>query len=165
LVVLTGVRSQEAIRAQWDEFDFTNRVWTLSAAKTKSNREFRIPLAEPVVALLEQQPRVGESVFAAPRGGAHLGHTALRDAMKLMGVTGATPHGFRAAQRIFAAEMGYAHEVGEAALSHVTGDATSRAYQRSDLFRQRVRLAEHWADFVTGKVAAGGEVVPLRKLA
>jgi hypothetical protein len=82
-----------------------------------------------------------------------------------MGVAGATPHGFRAAQRIFAAEMGYPYEVGEAALSHVTGDVTSRSYMRSDLFRQRIKLAEHWADFVTGKVAAGAEVVPLRKLA
>jgi integrase len=130
----------------------------------KSAREFRVPLGEPVIELLTQQPRVGPHVFSG-RWASHLAHSALRDLMEAMGATDATPHGFRSTQRIFAAEMGYPHEVGEAALSHVTGDATSRAYQRSDLFRQRIKLAQHWADFVTGKVAAGGDVVPLRKLA
>jgi integrase len=160
LVILTGVRSMEAIQARWSEFDFANRVWVIPAARMKSNREFRVPLAEAAIALLKRQPR-GEYVFPG-RGAPHFAHSALRDLMATMGVADATPHGFRSCLRIFAAEMGYAFEVAEAALSHATGDITSRSYMRSDLYRQRVRLAEHWADFVIGKVAVGGEVVPLR---
>ena len=162
LVILTGVRSMEAIQARWSEFDFVNRVWMIPAARMKSNREFRVPLTEPVVALLERQPGLGPHVFPG-RGAPHLAHNALRDLMAAMGVADATPHGFRSAMRIFAAETGHAHEVGEAALSHITGSVVSRSYMRSDLYRQRVRLAEHWSDFVTGKVEVGGEVVPLRQ--
>ena len=160
LVILTGVRSMEAIQARWSEFDFANRVWVIPAARMKSHREFRIPLAPAVIELLKRQPR-GEYVFPG-RGAPHFAHSALRDLMATMAVARATPHGFRSSMRIFAAEMGYPHEVGEAALSHATGDVTSRSYMRSDLYRQRVRLAEHWASFVTGKVEVGGEVVPLR---
>jgi integrase len=166
LVVLTGVRSLEAIQARWDEFDFANGangVWTISAARMKSAREFRVPLAPAVVELLEAQPRVGEYVFPG-RGYAHMAHNALRVLIADMGMD-ATVHGFRSCLRVFASEMGFAYEVGEAALSHVTGSAVSRSYMRSDLFKQRIKLAEHWASFVTGKVEVGAEIVPLRQRA
>jgi integrase len=163
LVLLTGVRSNEARRMTWSEVDLANRVWVIPGSRMKTGKEFRVPLAEPVIELLKRQPRDGEDVFPG-RGGCGLAHTAMRDLLARTGCPGVTVHGFRSCLRIFAAEMGYPHEVGEAALAHILGP-TERAYQRSDLFRQRVRLAEHWADFVTGKVEVGNEVVPLRQSA
>lgn len=50
------------------------------------------------------------------------------------------------------------HEVAEACLGHATGNAVSRAYQRSDFLEARAALMARWGDHVTG---GSGAVVQL----
>ena len=49
-------------------------------------------------------------------------------------------------------------ELAEAALSHATGNAVTRAYARSDLFERRRVLMDAWATYATG---TAGQVVQL----
>jgi hypothetical protein len=73
------------------------------------------------------------------------------------------PHGFRSTLREWVAERtNFPPEVAEAALAHIRGDRTERAYDRSDLFPKRRRLMAAWAEFCS-KSAGNGEVVALRK--
>jgi integrase len=59
-----------------------------------------------------------------------------------------TVHGFRASFRTWGAEKtSYSNEVLERALSHVDGNQLRAAYQRSDLFEDRLKLASDWARF------------------
>ena len=39
-------------------------------------------------------------------------------------------------------------ELGETALAHNLGNSTEHAYARTDLFEQRRRFMDQWADFV-----------------
>jgi integrase len=72
------------------------------------------------------------------------------------------PHGFRSSFRDWAAERtNFPREVVEAALAHIAGDETERAYQRGDLLEKRRRLMAEWAAFC-GKPTIAGKVVPLR---
>lgn len=65
--------------------------------------------------------------------------------LKRMNRTDLTVHGFRATFRTWAAERTtFPREVAEAALSHVVGDDTERAYQRGDLFEKRRKLMDEW---------------------
>ena len=77
-----------------------------------------------------------------------------------------TAHGFRSAFRDWAGETtAFPHDVCEAALAHVRGDQTIRAYARGDLFVKRRKLMAAWARFCStsaGKSKAGS-VVPLRR--
>ena len=59
---------------------------------------------------------------------------------------------------LLAEATGAPHEVAEAVLGHATGNAVSRAYQRSDFLEQRAALLERWGDFVAG---GSGAVVQL----
>jgi integrase len=60
-----------------------------------------------------------------------------------------TVHGFRATFRTWAAERTmFPREVAEAALAHVVGDDTERAYQRGDLFEKRYKLMDEWGQFL-----------------
>ena len=60
-----------------------------------------------------------------------------------------TVHGFRATFRTWAAERTmFSREVAEAALAHVVGDNTERAYQRGDLFEKRRELMIEWGQFL-----------------
>ena len=71
-------------------------------------------------------------------------------------------HGFRSAFRDWAGEAtAFPREVAEAALAHVVGDATERAYRRGDALEKRRKLMAAWASYIeTTKPAAN--VVPLR---
>jgi hypothetical protein len=72
------------------------------------------------------------------------------------------PHGFRSTLREWVAERtNFSGELAEAALAHIRGDRTERAYDRSDLFDKRRWLMAEWAEFCS-KPAGSGEVVLLR---
>jgi integrase len=63
-------------------------------------------------------------------------------------VAGVTVHGFRSAFRDWCGEAtSFPRELAEAALAHVAGDATERAYRRGDALEKRRKLMEAWANF------------------
>ena len=54
-VILTACRTGEALGAQWSEFDFENRVWTLKPERTKQARAHTVPLSDRAMELLTLQ--------------------------------------------------------------------------------------------------------------
>jgi integrase len=52
LLMLTGARRSEVLRATWDMFDLENGIWTKPSAHTKQRRVHRIPLSAPALQLL-----------------------------------------------------------------------------------------------------------------
>ena len=75
-----------------------------------------------------------------------------------------TVHGFRSSFRDWCAEQtNFPREIAEAALGHVVGDSTERAYRRGDVLEKRRRLMEAWSAYCA-KTAPAGEVVALRSL-
>ncbi|MCZ6839459.1 MAG: integrase arm-type DNA-binding domain-containing protein, partial [Alphaproteobacteria bacterium] len=53
LVMLTGCRPGEAMRATWDQFDLDAGVWTKPASSTKTRKVHRVPLAAAATQLLQ----------------------------------------------------------------------------------------------------------------
>ena len=77
-----------------------------------------------------------------------------------MKIEGVTVHGFRSAFRDWCGEAtSFPRELAEAALAHVSGDATERAYRRGDALEKRRKLMEAWAGFCEPR--AGSNVVHL----
>ncbi len=61
-----------------------------------------------------------------------------------------TVHGFRSSFRDWAAEeTPFAREIAEAALAHVVGDTTERAYRRGDALEKRRQLMQAWAKYIS----------------
>ena len=64
-----------------------------------------------------------------------------------------TPHGFRASLTTWAQEVdggrAYPRPIIDAALAHYSGNATTKAYQRSTLFEPRKTLMVAWSEFCT----------------
>jgi integrase len=52
LLLLTGARRGEVLKATWDQFDLKAGVWTKPGAMTKQNTEHRVPLSVPALQLL-----------------------------------------------------------------------------------------------------------------
>lgn len=157
--ILTAARSGEVLSAQWSEIDLEARVWTVPASRMKAGREHRVPLPDRAVEILSTlaKTKIGEFVFPGAKRDRPLSVMALTMSMRRAGVGEFTVHGFRSSFRDWAGERThFAREVAEAALAHVVGDQTERAYRRGDALDKRRELMDAWAAFCEG---SGGNVV------
>ena len=169
-VILTAVRTSEAIEAKWAEIDFDAATWTIPADRTKTRNEHRVPLAVAAVAILRAQRAQqretgykGEYVFPGDKAGRSLSNMAMLALLRRMGRDDLTVHGFRSTFRDWAAERtSYPREVAEQALAHAIGDKVEAAYRRGDLFEKRRRLMDEWAKFCA-QTKRAGEVVALNR--
>jgi len=53
LLLLTGSRAGETLRAEWKEFDLTRGVWTKPSHHTKQKKTEHVPLSAPAIDLLQ----------------------------------------------------------------------------------------------------------------
>lgn len=148
--ILTAARTNEVIGACWGEFDLKKGLWTIPAARMKSHREHRVPLAPAATKLLlsvrPKHVEAGDFVFPGQRTGKPLSNMAMLELLKRMDRNDLTVHGFRSTFRDWAAEStNYPREVCEMALAHVVSDQVEAAYRRGDLFEKRRQLMADWA--------------------
>lgn len=172
-LILTAARTNEVIGTTWDEIDGQAAVWSVPGRRMKAGRGHRVPLSEPVLAVLRQlaklrQPDVpGAFVFPGGKDGKGLSNMAMLVLLRRMGRDDLTVHGFRSTFRDWAAETtSYQREVVEAALAHAITDKVEAAYRRGDLFVKRRRLMDDWAEFCTHSASIDmGLVVALQPTA
>lgn len=149
--ILTASRTSEVRGARWGEFDLDAHVWTVPAERMKSGRPHRVPLSPRAVAILETMASAKSAtglVFPNPRTGRELSVMALAMELRRRSDEHVTVHGFRSSFRDWAGEKThFAREVAEAALAHVVGDETERAYRRGDALEKRRRLMDAWAEY------------------
>ena len=152
--VLTAARSGEAREAVWSEIDLAVREWRIPGTRMKSGAEHRVPLSHAALAVLEQARTLNDEsdlLFPSPlkkgRPLSNMTMTKLLRDVKL--AERATVHGFRSSFRDWCAETGKPRELAEASLAHAVGGVEG-AYFRSDLMKQRRRLMEDWARYLTG---------------
>ena len=152
-LLLTAARGSEVCRMRWEEVDLDLLVWTIPAARTKSQREHRVPLCERTMALLMEQRQLttGEYVWPGRKGDKPFSNRSLyRWLTVTMGIP-VTVHGFRSTFRDWAGDMThYPRNDIEECLSHMVGDATERAYRRKDAFDKRRVIMDAWAGYCAG---------------
>lgn len=159
-MVLTAARTAEATGARWEEIYLEEKIWTIPAPRMKAGREHRVPLTNRAIELLEEMQGLRKPagfVFPGRDPKRHISNMAFEMHLRRAGMA-ATAHGFRSSFRDWAGEATqFPREIAEAALAHVVGDQTERAYRRGDALERRRALMEAWADFL--EPGAGGNVV------
>ncbi|MGA2876209.1 MAG: site-specific integrase, partial [Nitrososphaerales archaeon] len=72
LLMLTGSREGEVLKAEWEEFDLARGVWTKPSHHTKQKKLEHIPLSVPALKLLESMMPVNPTgpLFPGATGGA-----------------------------------------------------------------------------------------------
>ena len=162
-VILTAARSGEALGARWAEIDFQNAIWTVPAARMKGGRIHRVPLSRRALVIIKKlhAARTGEFIFPGQRPDKPLSGMAMEMILRRMKADGATVHGFRSSFRDWCGEVStFPREVAEAALAHIAGDATERAYRRGDALEKRRELMEAWGAYCERKA---GNVVSIAR--
>lgn len=61
LLLLTGARRSEVLKAEWAQFDLGNGLWTKPAAFTKQRRLHHVPLSSEALALLRDMRAAADS--------------------------------------------------------------------------------------------------------
>jgi integrase len=146
--ILTAARSGETIGAPWSEIDLAAKLWTIPAERMKGGREHRVPLSDPVLAILAKMEtfRLNEYVFPGEHRATMSGLVMAKALSRLN--PSVVVHGFRASFKTWAEETtNYPNAVIEMALSHKVGNAVEAAYMRGDLFNKRRALMADWAGF------------------
>lgn len=166
-LVLTAGRSGEVLGAKWGEVDTEKGLWIIPPTRMKAGREHRVPLVPRALEIVEAMRPLRASngpdafLFPGQRKGKSLSPMALEMALRRMGHDEITVHGFRSSFRDWAGEVStFPREIAEAALAHVVGDSTERAYRRGDALEKRRKLMEAWAGFVEPKAANVVAFVP-----
>ena len=164
--ILTAARTNEAIRAEWPEFDLDRKTWVVPDERMKSKRSHRVPLSAAAVAVLTSvKGRDKTYVFPGHKRNSHLSNVAMLQVLRRLERTGITVHGFRSTFRDWCAEStNYSADVAEMALAHTLRDKTEAAYRRGDLFEKRARLMADWARYCSKPIEPAA-VVSIRKSA
>jgi integrase len=175
LLLLTGARREEIGGLRWSEIDFGRELIALSPERTKSRREFLIPLSATAVKLLRSQPKrqladgsERDFVFGHGNRGWQDWSGSKKDLdARLSGVAPWVLHDFR---RSISTTM---HErfrmqphVVEALLGHVSGHQGGVAgiYNKAAYLDERRRGLQRWANHIAGLVGEhpAAKVVKLR---
>lgn len=163
LAMMTFVRANELLLAEWSEFDFDNLIWEIPASRMKMGKTLLVPLAPQVIEILNELKAMNpdsELILPGARSGRALSQAALLGALKTLGYGGKqTVHGFRhvASTALHEARDGdhklFHSDAIERQLSHVAGGVRS-IYDKSELLPERRRIMNWWADYVCGLLSA-----------
>ena len=161
--ILSAARTSETLNATWDEIDLEAKTWTVPGARMKAGLDHRVPLSDRCVAILQRAAELsdgGPYVFPGRAAKQPLSNMVFLMALRRMGRTDLTTHGFRSCFRDWAAERtNFPRAVCESALAHTLKDKTEAAYNRTDLFERRRDLMASWSAFA---IARKADVVAIR---
>jgi integrase len=153
VLLLTGVRTGEVLKAQWEHLDPDAGLWTIPRENTKTDEGWVVPLAPMVADLFEtlrhlrpDSPRVFAGTGDGPLGLSSLGQAARRLRAQ-MEIPEWRVHDFRRTVRTHLSDMGVTWHICELCLNHSLG-RIEKTYARSDLLDQRRDALEKYADWV-----------------
>jgi integrase len=165
-IALTAVRVGEAANAMWSEFNVMTGTWDIPSSRMKMGRkrppDHVVPLSQRAMEIINEcaQRRVNEYVFVGGRDGPPISRTTVFDTCERVTGGRASPHGWRATFRSWAASRGISFEVSEAAPAHM-GGPLKQAYQRSELREIRRGVMNAYAQFLSGENETGDNVIKL----
>lgn len=170
LLLITAQRKSEVIEAEWNEFNFKDKWWTIPKTKTKNKKSHRVPLPPIGVEVLNEMKKItGEYkfVFASPIGmtkrnpnrrvgmspilGASVDH-ALRDNLiddpdsgrkNIFHLDHFTPHDLRRTATSMMSKSGIPRLTLKKILNHSDGEVTA-VYDQYEYDKEKKKALEKW---------------------
>ena len=153
-MMLTFVRTNEMMKAEWDDFDLEEKVWLIPAHKMKMKKDHIVPLSDQALKILSELRRLHNHpkwVFPSRvRHEKHMSNNTILMALDRMGYRGKmTGHGFRTlAMSTIMEKLGYRREIPDLQLAHSKRGDVAKAYDRADFLPDRVIMMQDWADYL-----------------
>jgi integrase len=157
--LLTLPRTANVTGLPWAEIDLSAGLWLIPGDRTKTATDFIMPLSAPALAILRwsrQNLNHSTYVFPNPRGTKNptLHSNAFLNWVKKHRWDTA-PHGLRATFATWTQEEEVCNrDIADMCLQHQIKGEVERAYNRSELIRQRRAVLDKWAEYITHEYEA-----------
>jgi len=154
LIPRVFLRPTEIRNLKWEYVDFDDLLIRIPSENMKKDREHLVPMSKQVAQhLTEIKAVTGYSVLVFPNqrdSNKPMSKNVLTNRLRDLGYPAdvMSAHGFRSTASTILHEKGWNHDVIEAQLAHLTGTATSRAYNRSVFLSERTKLMQEWANYL-----------------
>jgi integrase len=167
MLLLTGARRCEVSRMKRSEVDFTSRIWTIPATRSKNRKSHRVYLADSVVGILKSLPRIKdcEYFFSAngtkPASGFSKAKARLDERATLAHYT---IHDLRRSFTTGIGNLGISDAIADRCINHVA-PKLQRTYNLAK-YEKGMRAAWiKWDGHVTKLAPKGQVIVKLRPIA
>lgn len=168
LLVLTFVRTNELIGAEWSELDLDSAVWIIPASRMKMKTEHVVPMSRQSIEAMRGVRAIGGGsryVFPGRNPDKPISNNTMLFALYRLGYKGRmTGYGFRAVASTILNEAGFREDVIERQLAHCERDEIRGAYNRVEYLPERRKMMQQWADMLDA-LAQGAKVIPLQRKA
>lgn len=153
-LIYAAARSNEVRGATWPEINLEKAIWSVPAERMKARVAHQVPLPPQAVALLRtywKARRSDDALVFYYKADKPLSDMTLTKTLRMMGIEGATVHGFRSSFTDWCSERtNVPKEVADKALAHQIPDQVEAAYRRTDYFDKRRKLMVTWANYLHG---------------
>ena len=149
----TLTRPSECVKAEWNEIDFAQKLWTIPKDKMKMKRDHKIPLSDPVIKLLQfMKPISFEHKYVFPsdaKAGSHMNSQSVNAAIKRAGFSGKlVSHGMRSIGSTALNEQGFNKDAIELCLAHVDKNTIRDIYNNAEYLEERRNVMQWWSDYI-----------------
>jgi len=164
------VRPGELRQAEWSEIDLEKAEWRIPAEKMKMRSMHIVPLCKQAVAILADLQKLtgsGRYVFPSIRTAARpMSNNTVNATLRRLGYEKSEicAHGFRGMASTLLHEQEWPSDVIERQLAHQEGSDVKRAYNHAQHLPERIKMMQHWADYLDG-LRDGADVIPIKALA
>ena len=154
LIPRVFLRPIEIRGLKWSYIDFDECIIYIPAENMKRGREHLVPMSKQVRIQLENIKEVtGYSQYVFPNerdSSKPMSKNVMTNRLRDLGYAAdvMSAHGFRSTASTILHEHNWNHDVIETQLAHLTGTATSRAYNRSIYLAERKKMMQEWADYL-----------------
>jgi integrase len=156
ILLATCVRTNELVKAEWEDVDFEKTEWKIPDANSKTRKGYTIPLPPAIIGWFgELKQHANGSKYVLPSRTGKETHIALltiagalnKLCKKLEGVRRFTPHDLRSTARSYLTELGISLIVAERCLNHSLGGLVG-IYDQHDYMTERRTALELWTEFI-----------------
>jgi len=153
LMWLTLCRPNEAVEAQWAEFDLEKALWRIPAERMKKRKEHTVPLPRQAVEILRGLHSItGKYTHVFPHRDVRtrpMVAASFRQMLNTLGWGGKySPHATRTTGSTRLNEMGYSADWIERQLAHTEQNAVRRTYNHAEYLSDRAMMMQRWADML-----------------
>lgn len=153
LMWMTLCRPNEAVEAQWSEFDLEKALWRIPAERMKKRKEHINPLpTQAVEMLLALQGVTGKYAHLFPHRDVRtrpMVSASFRQMLNVLGWGGKySPHATRTTGSTRLNEMGFSADWIEMQLAHTEQNTVRVTYNHAKYLTDRAQMMQQWADLL-----------------
>lgn len=153
LMWLTLCRPNEAVEAEWSEFDLDNALWVIPAERMKKRKEHSIPLPKQALEMLQALKGItGKYTHLFPHRDTRtkpMVSGSFRQMLKTLGWSSKfSPHATRTTGSTRLNELGFSADWIEKQLAHTEQNAVRRTYNHAEYLANRAEMMQQWADML-----------------